>query len=135
MSEVQRICPQCGGSSGLQMAHCPHCGFDMQAGVPMRQDSSLPAALTKAALPVLAGAASLAVRAGWKLLQSRMTEAAAQQAASQVIRRPTSEPVRRDDLPVIRAKRTVRIRSTWAVGDANGNWRQGASEHVIEFDD
>ena len=39
MSDVQRICPQCGGSSGLQMAHCPHCGFDMQAGVPMRQES------------------------------------------------------------------------------------------------
>lgn len=135
MSDVQRICPQCGGSSGLQMAHCPHCGFDMQAGVPMRQETSLPAALTKAALPVLAGAASLAVRAGWKLLQSRMTEAAVQQAASQVVTRPRSESIQRDDLPVVRAKRTVRIRSTWAVGDGSGNWRQGAPEHVIEFDD
>ena len=135
MSDVQRICPHCGGSSALHMAHCPHCGRNLQTGVPMRQENAVPAALSKAALPVLAGAASLALRAGWKLLQSRMAQATAQQAATQVINRTTTSPARRNESSAPRTKRTVRIRSTWAVGDARGYWRQGTSEHVIEFDD
>ena len=85
--------------------------------------------------PVLAGAASLALRAGWKLLQNRMAQATAQQAATQVINRTTTSPARRNESPAPRTKRTVRISSTWAVGDASGYWRQGKSEHVIEFDD
>jgi hypothetical protein len=135
MSDVQRICPHCGGSSAMQMAHCPHCGHDLQAGVPMRQENTLPTALGRAALPVLAGAASIALRAGWKLLQSRMAEATLQRAATQAVDRTTTSPTRRDESPAPRVKRTVRIRSSWAVGDARGNWRQGSSEHVIEFDD
>jgi hypothetical protein len=34
-----------------------------------------------------------------------------------------------------RTRRSIRIRSTWAVGDARGVWRQGATEHIIEIDE
>ncbi len=132
MSDVQRICPQCGESSAMGLQHCPHCGFNVEAGMPMRQTSALPATITRAALPVLAGAASLALSAGWKLLQSRLAETAARNAVTQVVKAPPAET---RPAPTNGAKRTIRIRSTWAVGDAHGNWRQGASEHIIEFDD
>jgi hypothetical protein len=29
----------------------------------------------------------------------------------------------------------IRIRSSWAVGDANGVWRKGTSDQTIEIDD
>ena len=71
MSEVQRICPQCSEPGPLTARYCPHCGADSQAALPV-PSSTLPAVLTKAALPLLAGAASLVLRAGWKLWQSRL---------------------------------------------------------------
>lgn len=134
MSDVQRICPECGGGSPLHAQHCPHCGYDSQSGLPMQRGNTLPMTLSKAALPVLAGAAGLALRAGWRLLQGRMAASVAEQASDQVIQVPsptsqTGEP------PARRPRRTIRIRSSWAVGDAHGSWQQGSSEHVIEFDD
>ena len=134
MSDVQRICPECGGGSPMHAQHCPDCGYDSQSGLPMQRTNTLPVTLSKAALPVLAGAAGLALRAGWRLLQGRMTTAIAQQTADQAIQVPpaTRQP---DEIQARRPRRTVRIRSTWAVGDARGAWQQGSSEHVIEFDD
>jgi hypothetical protein len=37
--------------------------------------------------------------------------------------------------PPARPRTTIRIRSSWAVGDANGVWRQGVSDHTIEIDE
>ena len=59
MSDVKRICPQCSNAFPLDARHCTHCGYDMDASLPAPQ-SSLPELVSKAAVPVLVGAASLA---------------------------------------------------------------------------
>jgi len=89
----------------------------------------------KAALPILAGAASLALRAGWKLLQQRLATAA-DRAVTPAAHQPLSKAAAANQ-PAAPAKprRTIHIRSSWAVGDARGNWRQGTSEHTIEIED
>ncbi len=132
MSEITRICAQCGKQSALDAQFCPHCGYDMQAGLPAPQNNRLPMVIGKAALPILAGVASLAVRAGWKLLKDRLLQNSAQPtrpAAQPLAPRPTEIAAPRQ------ARRTIRIRSAWAVGDASGVWRRGSSEHTIEIDE
>lgn len=127
MSEIQRICPQCQAGSPLDMRYCPRCGYDHQAELPMRQ-SSLPATVGKAAVPVLMGAATLVLRAGWKLLSSRLS-------ATEPLRVQPPAPAPRQEVAPRTTGRRIRIRSSWAIGDANGVWRQGSSEHIIEFDE
>lgn len=132
MNEITRICTHCGKNSPLEAQFCSHCGYDTQSGLPAPQNY-LPLALGKAALPVVAGVAGLIVRAGWKLLKSRLTQAVtsaitpAAPTAHPPAPRTTSEPRR--------ARRTIHIRSSWAVGDARGVWRKGETEHTIEIDD
>lgn len=129
MANVQRICDNCGESGPLEARYCPHCGYDREATLPA-PTRNLPMVIGKAALPVLAGAASLALRVGWKILQQRLNAPPTVTAApTEVARPPQSVPTS------TRPRRTVRIRSTWAVGDATGRWQQGSSEHIIEFDD
>lgn len=109
----------------------------------MRAQQNLPMVIGKAALPVLAGVASLALRAGWKLLRSRLAQEAAQnaiqvgasKAATSLVNaaKNAPAPATQSD-PVPKVKRTIRIRSTWAVGDANGIRQQGSSDHTIEID-
>jgi len=89
----------------------------------------------KAALPILAGAASLALHAGWKLLQQRLLTTATQSAPLQTTTAKAIRSRPQAITPQSRARRTIHIRSSWTVGDANGNWRQGSSEHMIEFED
>jgi hypothetical protein len=135
MSEVQRICAQCGEAGPLAARYCPHCGADSQAALPAPR-STLPLALTKAALPILAGAASLALRAAWKLLQSRMSATVTEQAVQSLrTARSAQPPAPLAQAPVHRPHRTIRIRSAWAVTDGNGVRRSGVSEHQIEIDD
>lgn len=139
MSTVSRICPQCGESTPLESRHCAHCGYDAQAGLPMQAQRNLPMTLSKAALPILAGVASLALRAGWKLLRSRMAQDAinygASKAATSLVNAAKNSPAPTSSTTnTPKVKRTVRIRSTWAVGDANGILQQGSSDHTIEFD-
>lgn len=105
----------------------------------MQAQNNLPMVIGKAALPVLAGVASLALRAGWKLLRSRMAQDAIQvgasKAATSLVNAAKNAPApttKTDTVP--KAKRTIRIRSTWAVGDANGIRQQGSSDHTIEID-
>ncbi|MFN8444291.1 MAG: hypothetical protein U0175_26145 [Caldilineaceae bacterium] len=105
----------------------------------MQAQNNLPMVIGKAALPVLAGVASLALRAGWKLLRSRMAQDAihvgASKAATSLVNAAKNAPApttKTDTVP--KAKRTIRIRSTWAVGDANGIRQQGSSDHTIEID-
>ena len=74
------------------------------------------------------GAATLALRVGWKLLNSRLNAVEPQ-------RMQPPAPAPRQEIAPRSGGRRIRIRSSWAVGDANGVWRQGTSEHIIEFDD
>lgn len=133
MSEIHRVCPRCGASVPLESRHCSRCGYDASAGLPVERRALLPAQVTRAALPVVAGIAGIALRAGWRLLRRRLA-ALAEQATPP----PETPPVvERPPVPVApsRPRRTIRIRSHWAIGDANGVWRQGAEEHIIEIDD
>ncbi len=136
MSDIQRICAQCGKSSALDARYCPHCGYDMEGGLPAPRNT-LPVSIGKAALPVLAGVASLALRAGWKLLQAKLAETAVQSPKENVIPIPkAATPAPQTNQSVARRpRRTIHIRSSWAMGDANGVWQQGNSEHTIEIDD
>ncbi|RLT35967.1 MAG: zinc ribbon domain-containing protein [Chloroflexi bacterium] len=136
MSDVSRVCSQCGGKVALDSRFCGNCGYDTTAGLPVVTQRNLPAQIATVALPVAAGLASWAVRAGWKLLRARLEDMAKNPPAV-VAQRPA--PAARRTVPVQQAserpKRTIRIRSTWAVGDGKGVWRQGAEEHIIEFDE
>ena len=156
MSEVQRICSQCGQTGSLDARFCPHCGHDAEEQTLPVQQLDLPVLVGKAAVPVLLGAASLALRMGWRLLHSRWAQETVRSAAQTVVDRmsprsehteqpPAQRPASRPVTPTSRsiesiertprAKRTIRITSTWTVGDANGTWRRGASQHTIEIDD
>ena len=129
MSQVQRICPQCAQNAPVESRHCPHCGYDAQGALPVQQNN-LPAAIGKAALPVLAGVATLALRTAWRLLSDHMAEQALK------VDEPPQQPATRQDSPQKgRFGRSIRIRSAWSVGDGNGNWRHGSSEPIVDFDD
>lgn len=134
MSEVQRICPHCGEAGPLPARYCPHCGADSQSALPAPQ-SNFPLALTKAALPILAGAASLALRAAWKLLQSRMAANVTEQAIHSLRTARNTQSSAPITSPDQRPHRTIRIRSVWSVTDGNGVRRSGVSEHQIEMDE
>lgn len=125
MSNVTRICPQCGHGNGMEDRYCAVCGADTQASLPTTQGTNLPAVIGKAALPVLVGAASLALSAGWKLLQGVLSKSAAQ----------PQPPVQVKSGPLAprRPRMTVTIRTSWAVGDSSGRWERGQSEQTIEF--
>ena len=144
MGNVQRICEKCGAGGPLEARYCPNCGHDNQlpegqAELPIPA-KNLPMLIGKAALPLLAGAASLLVRAGWRLLQDRLAHTTPEEAASVLRKMANAESTqslakRQTDAPVQKKRRTVHIRSSWAVGDAHGNWQRGSSEHTIEFDE
>jgi hypothetical protein len=131
MSEITRICAQCGQSSPLEARYCPHCGFDAQAGVPTSlAGRQLPAVIGRAAWPVLAGAGALVMRAAWKFLQHQLAQPFVRPPA------PTRQPpAPATPAPARRPRRVIRIRSSWAVGDANGVWRQGSSDQTIEIEE
>ncbi|MEZ4728041.1 MAG: zinc ribbon domain-containing protein [Caldilineaceae bacterium] len=135
MSEVQRICPECGEAGPLDTRYCPHCGADREAALPV-QRSNLPLVLSKAALPILAGAASLALRIGWKVLQSRMTSAVTEKTVESLrAARASQPPAKAEQPPLSNPRRTIRIRSAWAVTDGNGVQHSGVSEHQIEIEE
>ncbi len=138
MSEVYRICPNCGGNTPINAQHCPACGQDTISGQMPIQRQNLPVAVGKAMLPVAVSVAGFALRAGWKLLQSRLAQDAAKAAIQTVTQRSQPPAPQAQAAPVAqdqRPKRTVHIRSSWAVGDGRGNWQQGQEDHVIEFDE
>jgi ribosomal protein L40E len=136
MSEVQRVCMQCGAGNPVEARYCAHCGYDTQAALPAPR-ASLPVVIGRAALPVLVGAASLAVRAGWKLLQNRLAQAPIKAAVNvppaqprHVPQNPPAPVPRTDIVMPRRARRTIHIRSSWAVTTGNGVWQQGHSESI-----
>lgn len=138
MSNVHRICPACGKDTPLEARHCPHCGHDTQAGLPVQAGSHLPMVVGKAALPVLVGVGTLAARVAWRLLRGRLAMLVTQAPApvqSHTMSRP-QPPARVTPAEVApRTRRSIHIRSSWAVGDARGVWQQGATEHIIEIDE
>lgn len=129
MSNVTRICPHCGFGNGMENRYCAQCGGDTQGSLPMTQGANLPAVIGKAALPVLVGAASLALSAGWKLLQHALSKPAAQSQAQS----PAPIQIKSPPLVPTRGRMTVTIRTSWAVGDSSGRWEKGQSEQTIEF--
>jgi predicted amidophosphoribosyltransferase len=134
MNEISRICAQCSKPGPLDARYCPHCGYDTTSGAPALRQYELPVVFGKAALPVLAGAASLMVRAVWKLMKSQAARRAAQRTVQAITQPAPVQPAVVQPAPR-RTRRTIHIRSSWAVGDANGVWRKGSSEQTIEIDD
>ena len=135
MSDVSRVCSQCGGKVAIDSRFCGRCGYDTTAGLPIEQ-RNLPAQIASAALPVAAGLAGWAVRAGWKLLRNRLEEMTKNPPAVSALR-PAPAPRRAnpDKKERLRPKCTIRIRSRWVIGDGKGIWRQGAEEHIIDVED
>lgn len=125
MTELSRICPQCGKSFPLEARHCSHCGYDMDATLPAVQNT-LPALVGQAAVPILAGAASLAISMGWKLVQGMLNRPA----------KPANQPlqVRRAAPVQAQSRMKIRITTSWVVGDSSGAWREGRSEQTIEIE-
>jgi hypothetical protein len=109
----------------MDTRYCAQCGYDREANLPATQGASLPAVIGKAAVPVLVGAASLALSAGLKLLQSALARPAAQQPM-EVKNAGKGEVAKR-------GRMTVTIRTSWAVGDSSGRWQKGQSEQTIEL--
>jgi hypothetical protein len=130
MSNVTRICSQCSHANPLDARYCGRCGYDFQSALPARAQNNLPELVNKAALPVLATAAGLALSAGWKLLQSLLESQSAPPA-----RQAKPDLKVKSQPPAPRTKSTVRIRASWQVSDANGYWRKGETDHTIEFED
>jgi hypothetical protein len=99
----------------------------------MKTNSNLPMVVGKAAVPMLVTAGTLAARMIWKLLRERSLPTA--NAALKV--QPVQQPLARSEAqpPAGRTRRSIHIRSTWAVGDANGVWRQGMTEHQIDIEE
>ena len=154
MSEVFRVCPNCGQDVAMAARHCGECGYNTQGGYPLEGRNNLPAMVAKVGLPVAAGLAGLALRAGLQLLRKQLphsicrgkepgmsevfrvcpncgqdVRALAANALSRNAPRPPAQPRRG------RGSRFIHIRSKWAVGDKNGVWRSGEEEHIIEVDD
>lgn len=125
MSNVSRICPQCGHGNPMDTRYCAQCGYDREANLPVPQGASLPAVIGKAAVPVLVGAASLALSAGLKLLQNVLAKPAPQPPIP-VKSTEKGEVVRR-------GRMTITIRTSWAVGDSSGRWEKGQAEQTIEL--
>ena len=128
MSEVFRVCPNCGEDVAMAARHCSQCGYNAQDGYSLERRNALPEVVAKVGLPVAAGLTGLALRAGWQLLRKQLPTLAAD-ALSRNAPRPPAQP--RGG----RSGRFIRIRSKWAVGDRDGVWRSGEEEHVIEVDD
>ena len=144
MATISRICTHCNKSSALDAQHCQHCGHSMnanqnsQTAMPQATNTNLSDSIrqtaTKAALPILAGAAGWLVRKGWQLLRERM-EADASLASFQQTQTAKRTPDNNTHVAQTHTpRRTIHIRSKWMVSDANGVWQQGASEHTIELD-
>jgi hypothetical protein len=124
MSNVTRICPQCGHGNAMDNRYCAQCGYDSQSNLPVPQGTNLPAVIGKAAVPVLVGAASLALSAGLKLLQNALSKPAAQPIQ---VKSPSTGEVAKH------GRMKITIRTSWAVGDSSGRWEKGQSEQTIEL--
>lgn len=125
MSEVFRVCPNCGGDVALSARHCGACGYNTQEGYALDQRNSLPAMVAKVGLPVALGLAGLALRAGLRLLRNQLPTLAENARPS----RPPAQTRRSG------GGRSVHIRSKWAVGDSSGVWQRGEEERIIEIDE
>lgn len=133
MSEIYRVCSHCGGrSSETTYRFCPTCGADSERELAVL-DTSLAATASKAALPLAISVAGVALRFGWKLLQSRMAVSAVHNVSQLQLSGRKQSALPSAQKP--RSGRRIHIRSKWAVGDSAGNWQRAESEHIIDIDD
>lgn len=168
MAEITRICPVCKKKSEMDNQFCPHCGHKVGSMASDAGRRQMPVSLAGASFPLLAGAAGLLIRIGWKVLQSKTTHELATRAIESLMqsglsrstdvqrhsglgkndslkgnRRQDSALKRNSNLPSavpeqnvnLAPKRSIKIRSHWAVQDGSGMIRRGQSEHTIEIDD
>jgi hypothetical protein len=70
MERVRRICPQCRAVNPLEADQCVECGAEMVGDLPVLRESRLPVPWKEVGASLALGAATLAVRAGWHLLQA-----------------------------------------------------------------
>ena len=131
MSNVTRICPECGHGNPMDTRYCAQCGYDSQSNLPATQGASLPAVIGKAAVPVLVGAASLALSAGLKLLQNALNKPTSGRPPAP--QQPVQVKSGQTAAVTKRSRMTITIRTSWAVGDSNGKWEKGQSEQTIEL--
>ncbi len=85
MSEVERICPNCGASNPYSQARCSRCGADLNR-LPVQRSLNLPARAESAgAAALVLGVTALVAREGLKLLArglwSRMAQGAVRPGA------------------------------------------------------
>jgi hypothetical protein len=136
MSSVTRLCSRCSYGNPLETQFCGRCGADMHAShLPAARETHLPALVRNAAMPVLAGITTLAVSAGIRLVQGILRQALASATKAAASSTALQRNAAADIVPAERRNRTIRIRSSWAVTDGQGNFRQGQSEHVIDLDE
>ncbi|MCY3707315.1 MAG: hypothetical protein OXG26_00375, partial [Caldilineaceae bacterium] len=124
MSEVFRVCPNCGQNVAMAARHCGECGYNVEGGYPLESRNTLPEVVAKVGLPVAAGLASFALRAGWKLLQKQLP-ALASNALSRNASRPPAQSRKG------RSSRFIHIRSKWAVGDRSGVTARGGIANTV----
>ncbi len=137
MSEVFRICPNCGQDVAMAARHCGACGYNTQDGYPLER-RNLPTVVAKAAMPVVVGLTGLALRAAVALLRQQLPTLAANALRKTAAAPPTQKSAPQSTRPAQqRTGRTgpvIRIRSKWAIGDGNGVWKSGEEERIIEVD-
>jgi hypothetical protein len=70
MERVRKICPQCGAANPMEADRCVECGATMRGSLPILRESKLPVPWKEVGASLALGAAALAMRAGWRLLQA-----------------------------------------------------------------
>ena len=128
MSDIERICPECGAANAVDVHFCGACAAPLSSTALARRQSALPTTFEPkdAALAVGAtGLAAVALRVGTVLVKQ-----VAQMLAD-----------RRDDpAPAPLAEReprrrpVMRIRRSWAIGDSSG-LRQWGNEDITIYDE
>lgn len=128
MSDVERICPECGAANAVDVHFCGACAAPLSSRALARRESTLPAKIEpkNAALAVGAtGVAAVALRVGTVLVK---------QVAKTLLDRE------RDDEPAPLAERepegrpVMHIKRSWAIGDSTGV-RQWGSEDITIYDE
>ena len=94
MSEVFRVCPNCGEDVAMAARHCSECGYNTQDGYPLERRNNLPAMVARVGLPVAAGLTGLVLRAGWQLPAETAADAGSQRAQPERVAAPhrTGQP-------------------------------------------
>ena len=70
METVRRICPRCRAPNARDAETCVQCGAEMSGGLPTIREIKLPVPWREVGASLALGVATLAVRAGWHMIQA-----------------------------------------------------------------